>query len=919
MQANVLDGGPNSAAISASSDGSIIVGWVVAAGQQYACWWDQGTGAVTHLNLPATGTWTDMEARGCASDGSVIVGFGQNTSDSHYHAFWWSKSTGVITELLPESGGGFGAQAYACSGNGSIIIGNDVVGSTGHAVWWNQSTGAITALGQLPSSTNGGNALNISSDGTVIVGVAYDSSNNPQPVWWNQSTGAVTAMAWQTNFAYGSPYYSPYDCSSDGSVIVGTGEDATTLNDVPLWWDKSTGTPTILNSLPGSTNGAGAFAVSDDGLTIAGYANDVSSVGWGILWNKTSGTISEKLPYPPSGSPGLDQALGISADATTPVGKDGSVGAIWWGPSGTPFAISGSGLAGASGHAALAITTPIRGQTRAGGSGSAALSWSAFPLSITGTGLAGAKGSAGLVPPDLLLGGQPLAEAYGRAVLIDITFLPIFPTLPVGFPVTVKPIMANVVGQIPVGRDMRAPEQTLPIWEIDLNFEELRDQTQNSAPYSELAGFTDFMQLAQLFLGSVGQYGQFLFDAPWDDSRADQVIATGDGTTKTFFMVRTWGYGQLGFTEPVGAVNSVLNVKINGTILSPTLWTIVDRNILTFATAPANGAIITSTFSYYYRCQWTEDQQQYEEFFKDRWTIKVKMRSVQPQLPEYLAVLPTLLSPGPIPPIPVPPSPTSVYSLSNPLAVGGLSEDGSILLGRGNIGFGGPYPTAWWTKTNFSINVTSGMVSTLFSAPWTAARCSADGTIGVTNSSTNSNIPAWIDIPTGIVTPMQQYMSGFPGNFPSGISADGSIIVGGADNLFLPVWWDRATGNVTLLALRVPINSGGVGCATDVSADGAVIVGEASAGGPGNYEDGVWWDRVHNVVTALDRPFTFSGTTTGAQATGCSYYGDFICGFAEDSSNVTHAVWWSKATGAVTILTDFGLGSFAYDISDDGR
>lgn len=228
-----------------------------------------------------------------------------------------------------------------------------------------------------------------------------------------------------------------------------------------------------------------------------------------------------------------------------------------------------------------------------------------------------------------LQGMESVSKVVAYAAVYPLVSPPnLFPALPNGFPVSAKPIFANVSGGMQTGRDMRAFQQVLPIWEFELNFEELRDRTQNAALDPEFPGFEQFVDLAQFFLSGVGQFGRFLFDAWWDNSRLDQPIGIGDGTSGNFTMVRTWGYDGLQFLEPVGAVNVITNVKINGVIQSPSVYSISNNNILTFQTAPGAGLSITSTFSYYYLCQMAENQQDYTEFFHNRWTAKIKFRSV---------------------------------------------------------------------------------------------------------------------------------------------------------------------------------------------------------------------------------------------------------------------------------------------------
>ena len=722
--------------------------------------------------------------------------------------------------------------------------------------------------------------------------------------------------------------------SSDGAVIVGIAD--VSGNDNASWWDKTSGVGTPLSFLSGGSSSY-AYSIDSSGAVISGSSDNGSSQ-WAVTWDKTSG-LPTKLPYGSGSDLTNAEALGISADASTAVGYDIGSGvddSVWWdlaATPGTPLAIAGWGLAGASGSARLAITTPLRGRTLAGASGNAALSWSTFALNLTGITLAGAKGSAGFVPPETRLGGQTRAGASGKSALIDTTFLPIFPTLPVGFPVTVKPIMANVVGQIPVGRDMRAPEQTLPIWEIDLNFEELRDQTQNSVPYSNLAGFTDFTQLVQLFLASVGQYGQFLLDAPWDDSRVDQIIGTGDGTTKTFFMVRTWGYGQLAFTEPVGAVNSVLNVKINGVVLSPAFWTIVDRNILTFATAPASNAVITSTFSYYYRCQWAEDQQQYEEFLKDRWTAKIKMRSVFPQLPGYLAALPTLLSPGPFPPSLIV-GPFTLWSLTAAFAT---SSDGSIIVGIAD----GAAP-GWWNKyAPYSPTLLLSLPGGSTPAGGVAYGVSADGNtiVGWTTDGSNQFAVSW-DRTSGIPTKLSSTLSdpvatgigvrlicgyegplgttsshavtwtmagakttlplgAYDGSAAYGISADDNTVVGEVTNIVweYPAAWINGT-LIVLPTLVAPVGTISNQLATACSANGKIIVGQVCTDNTIGRYQGCWWNSNGGPPTVLFTPLGSNSTASGITADG-----NTICGHVDTGSTVPdYAVTWNRATGEMTIL-----------------
>jgi hypothetical protein len=207
--------------------------------------------------------------------------------------------------------------------------------------------------------------------------------------------------------------------------------------------------------------------------------------------------------------------------------------------------------------------------------------------------------------------------------------IPVFPNIPVGFPVKVKPNFKTTIGTASSGREVRGANQILvALWEIDLLFEELRDQTQNQTPNAFFAGFTQFMQLCQLWLSLYGQFGLFYFTAPWDESRLLQFIANGDGQTVKFTAIRTWGIGAAQITEPVGGINTIIEVRVDNVIINPLVYS-ASGNELVFQTAPAPGSVITMTFTYYYLCRFVEDKQDFEEFMQDRWTLKsLKFRSV---------------------------------------------------------------------------------------------------------------------------------------------------------------------------------------------------------------------------------------------------------------------------------------------------
>ena len=218
-----------------------------------------------------------------------------------------------------------------------------------------------------------------------------------------------------------------------------------------------------------------------------------------------------------------------------------------------------------------------------------------------------------------------------------------------GFSVHKRPTFATIVHSPQSGVEVRMAQQRFPLWEFELTYETLRDETQNSPIFSPLAGFHDFRNLSALFLCVNGQAGRFYYEDPTDSSRLGQKLGTGNGVTKNYFFVRTIGGAPARGTEVVGAVNigHAINVYLNGTPVLPSgNWALgIDAVSLEFVAAPGAGVVITADFWFFYKCRFTSDDNDFEQFFKNRWLVKtLKFRSVLEPDPD-LAV-----GYGPVPP-----------------------------------------------------------------------------------------------------------------------------------------------------------------------------------------------------------------------------------------------------------------------------
>ncbi len=204
---------------------------------------------------------------------------------------------------------------------------------------------------------------------------------------------------------------------------------------------------------------------------------------------------------------------------------------------------------------------------------------------------------------------------------------PVFPALRPGFPVKVRPTFSSIAATTVSGIEITAVRQVFPLWEFELTFEVLSDQTQNIAPDAGRLGYTELQQICGLFLACRGRYGQFYFTFPEDSLRTSALVGIGDGVTDIFTVFRTIGTG--GFNEPVGGINELLAVYINGIEQSGGSYNF-SENKIGFAVVPPAGVTITADYTFFYLCRFMEDIIDYEQFFRNMWTLKsCKFRSTK--------------------------------------------------------------------------------------------------------------------------------------------------------------------------------------------------------------------------------------------------------------------------------------------------
>jgi uncharacterized protein (TIGR02217 family) len=183
----------------------------------------------------------------------------------------------------------------------------------------------------------------------------------------------------------------------------------------------------------------------------------------------------------------------------------------------------------------------------------------------------------------------------------------IFPSLAgLEYPVVRTPVFRTLIQETASGMETRAALQLYPRWQYTLSFNFLRDDANN-----------EFRTLLAFFLARQGSFDSFLFDDVDDDQVTGQAISLGDGSTKVFQLVRSFG----GFTEPVLAPNTV-TMKVGGVALSGSDWSYSGPGQVTLNVAPGHGAGVTADLTYYWPVRFLADQYDFAKFMNRLWEQK---------------------------------------------------------------------------------------------------------------------------------------------------------------------------------------------------------------------------------------------------------------------------------------------------------
>ena len=185
----------------------------------------------------------------------------------------------------------------------------------------------------------------------------------------------------------------------------------------------------------------------------------------------------------------------------------------------------------------------------------------------------------------------------------------IFPTLP-GIDIRVRktPIWSTEVKTAVSGKELRAAFYSTPLYKFGVSFNVLRAGAE--AELQSLVGF---------FNDRRGRFDNFLFVDQSDNAATAQQFGVGDGNTASFQLVRALGTN----IEPVMNLNGAPAIYIDGVLKTVTTdYTIDAYGMVTFVSPPSNGAVLTWTGNYYYRCRFERDSIDFEHFLWRLWEAK---------------------------------------------------------------------------------------------------------------------------------------------------------------------------------------------------------------------------------------------------------------------------------------------------------
>lgn len=209
----------------------------------------------------------------------------------------------------------------------------------------------------------------------------------------------------------------------------------------------------------------------------------------------------------------------------------------------------------------------------------------------------------------------------------------VFPSTP-GLTWTLKasPTFSTVRQRNRARRETRLVNDPYPLWSFELSYEFLRDYvgSAQTATVSSGAnrsasnpqGYSDLALIVGFFCRQLSTAESFLLDPAMLTGREEEshavgvLIGTGDGVTTAFQLQRHFG----GFMDIVEAPRGPAKVNVGGVPASGFAQS--PTGLVTFASPPAPGAVITANFHWAFRVFFAEDSLTPEMFSFQLYELK---------------------------------------------------------------------------------------------------------------------------------------------------------------------------------------------------------------------------------------------------------------------------------------------------------
>ncbi len=215
----------NSAAIAISDDGNSLFGFGGVSSRAYRFSVTGGSAAVVPL-LDPSDTGNQVAARGCSSNGSVMVG--SSVRDAVHRAFRFVQGTGISALPLLPGGGTNDALAVSPDGNLTLLSGNSERFPNGEIYLHDATSGGIRRFGSPNEAWVPGNIAGLSGDGEVVMVGFGESTGTAGAIYFHNTRGwfhlasavadagmDLKSLGWELTGAFG--------ISRDGTLVFGQG------------------------------------------------------------------------------------------------------------------------------------------------------------------------------------------------------------------------------------------------------------------------------------------------------------------------------------------------------------------------------------------------------------------------------------------------------------------------------------------------------------------------------------------------------------------------------------------------------------------------------------------------------------------------------------------------------------------------